>query len=118
MYNKINDIFKLWQRENAPGGQVLVRHKGEIIFDKCYGKAVLEHDIDVTDKTVFHVASVSKQVTIMSLLILYAKRFGFAERCISEGERNMVTEYYLFVFGREGEILFEPAHLPLSQFAW
>lgn len=71
MYNKINDIFRLWQRENAPGGQVLVRHKGEIIFDKCYGKAVLEHDIDVNDKTVFHVASVSKQVTIMSLLILW-----------------------------------------------
>ena len=54
----------------------------------------------------------------MSLLILYAKRFGFAERCISESERNMVTEYYLFVFGREGEVLLEPAHLPLSQFAW
>ncbi|MBQ7087750.1 MAG: beta-lactamase family protein [Clostridia bacterium] len=71
MYNKIDNIFKLWQRENAPGGQVLVRHKGEIIFDKCYGKAVLEHDIDITDKTVFHVASVSKQVTIMSLLILW-----------------------------------------------
>ena len=54
----------------------------------------------------------------MSLLTFYAKRFGFAERCISEGERNMVTEYYLFVFGSEGEVLLEPAHLTLSQFAW
>ena len=68
---KISDIFKLWQRENAPGGQILVRHKGEIIYDSCFGKAVLEHDINVTNDTVFHVASVSKQVTIMSLLILW-----------------------------------------------
>ena len=54
----------------------------------------------------------------MSLLTLYAKRFGFAERCITKGKRNMITEYYLFVFGRKGEVLLEPAHLSLSQFAW
>lgn len=68
---KIDGLFKLWQRENAPGGQVLVRHKGKIIYDKCFGQAVLEHEVPILDKTVFHVASVSKQVTVLSLLILF-----------------------------------------------
>lgn len=68
---KIDEIFKLWQGKKTPGGQVLVRKDGKIIYDKCFGYALLEHDIPITDDTVFHVASVSKQVTILSLLILW-----------------------------------------------
>lgn len=65
--------FARWQSDNQsvqPGGQVLIRHKGEILFQKNFGYADIEHQIPITDETVFHVASVSKQFTVMATLLL------------------------------------------------
>lgn len=67
---EIDSIFHRWQNGLCPGGQVLVRRKGEVIYDKSFGYANLEHKIPVGENTVFHVASVSKQVTVLSLLLL------------------------------------------------
>ncbi|MED1857407.1 serine hydrolase domain-containing protein [Brevibacillus reuszeri] len=68
---KIDSIFSRWQDGVCPGGQVLVRKDGEIIYDKCFGYASLEHKLPITGETVFHVASVSKQVTVMCVLLLH-----------------------------------------------
>lgn len=65
--------FARWQSDNQavqPGGQVLIRHKGEILFQENFGYADIEHQIPITDETVFHVASVSKQFTVMATLLL------------------------------------------------
>lgn len=67
---KIRDIFEPWQRGLCPGGQVYVMHKGELVFDECFGYADIEHDVKVEKDTIFHVASVSKQITCMAALIL------------------------------------------------
>ncbi|MFE1626506.1 serine hydrolase domain-containing protein [Brevibacillus reuszeri] len=71
MAAKIDSIFSRWQEGVCPGGQVLVRKNGEIIYDKCFGYASLEHKLPITGETVFHVASVSKQVTVMCVLLLH-----------------------------------------------
>ncbi|MBQ1270481.1 MAG: beta-lactamase family protein, partial [Clostridia bacterium] len=43
---------------------------GELIYSRCFGLANMEHNIPVSETTCFHVASVSKQVTILSLMLL------------------------------------------------
>ncbi len=68
---KVDSIFSLWQRDLCPGGQVKIRKAGELIYDKCFGYANLEHKLPITHETVFHVASVSKQVTVMCALLLH-----------------------------------------------
>ncbi|MHA1423346.1 MAG: serine hydrolase domain-containing protein, partial [Candidatus Thorarchaeota archaeon] len=56
--------------ENAPGCIVAVVHNGEVIFKKGYGYANLDHMVPITDDTSFYIASVSKQFTAMSVLLL------------------------------------------------
>jgi CubicO group peptidase (beta-lactamase class C family) len=54
----------------TPGVAVAVVKDGKIIFKKGYGTANLEYDIPVTTKTVFQIASVSKQFTAFSIYLL------------------------------------------------
>ncbi|WP_111683970.1 serine hydrolase domain-containing protein [Winogradskyella tangerina] len=67
---KIDEIFKNYNDINKPGAAVAVVSKGEVVFKKGYGSAQLEYDIPVTPSTVFHIASVSKQFTVYSILLL------------------------------------------------
>ena len=51
---------------------------------------------------------------IMSLLMGIGQRLRLAERSITKGKRNMITEYHLHILWREGEILLQPLHLALT----
>lgn len=70
LHEEIDKIFARWGNGTCPGGQVLVRQNGEIIHNRCFGYANLEHEIPVEVDTRFHVASVSKQVTVLCILLL------------------------------------------------
>lgn len=70
---RIDSVFSIWQGTDCPGGQVLVKHKGEVIYNKNFGAANIEHGVAVSGDTVFHVASVSKQFTVMCAMILAEK---------------------------------------------
>lgn len=67
----IDSLFRPWQKELCPGIQVLIRQNGRDIYEKCFGFANLEHRIPITPSTVFHVASISKQFTVLSALLLW-----------------------------------------------
>ena len=54
----------------TPGVAVAVVRDGKIIFKKGYGTANLEYDMPITTKTVFQIASVSKQFTAFSIYLL------------------------------------------------
>src|SRR5687767_5193282 len=77
-YGQSNDadaagqIDKLFSAYNAatPGVAVAVVMDGKIVFKKGYGTANLEYDIPVTTKTVFQLASVTKQFTAFSIYLL------------------------------------------------
>ncbi|MBT5710439.1 serine hydrolase, partial [Candidatus Poribacteria bacterium] len=54
----------------SPGAAVSVSRGGDLLYAKGHGLAHLEYDIPITSTTVFHVASLSKQVTAFSVALL------------------------------------------------
>lgn len=65
-------IDELFSRYNSatPGATVAVVKNGKVVFKKGYGTANLEYDVPITPKTVFQIASVSKQFTAFSIYLL------------------------------------------------
>jgi CubicO group peptidase (beta-lactamase class C family) len=66
---QIDTLFSGYN-STTPGVAVAVVKDGKIIFKKGYGTANLEYDLPVTPKTVFQIASVSKQFTAFSIYLL------------------------------------------------
>ncbi|NLN84286.1 MAG: beta-lactamase family protein [Firmicutes bacterium] len=67
---RIDNLFQIWQRELCPGGQILVSQYGKTLYRKNFGYANLEFNMPITNKTYFHLASLSKQVTVLALMLL------------------------------------------------
>jgi CubicO group peptidase (beta-lactamase class C family) len=67
---KMDQLFAPWDNPETPGAAVAVVKEGKIIFKKGYGSANLEYSIPITPSSVFHIASVSKQFTAFSILLL------------------------------------------------
>lgn len=67
---KIDELFISWDSKKSPGAAIAVVKNGEIVFKKGYGMANLEYDVPNGPSTVFHIASVSKQFTVFSVLQL------------------------------------------------
>ena len=67
---QIDQLFTTWNRIDTPGAAVTVEKDGKVIYKKGFGSAELEYDIPITPGTVFHIASVSKQFTCFSILLL------------------------------------------------
>jgi len=67
---KINKLFTEWDTKNSPGCAVAVVRNDSILFAKGYGMANLEYAIPIEPSTIFHMASVSKQFTAFSIVLL------------------------------------------------
>ena len=67
---RIDAVFAEWDRWDTPGAAVVVLRHGEVFYQRGYGSAQLEYAIPITPSTVFHVASVSKQFTSMTIELL------------------------------------------------
>ncbi len=67
---KINNLFSLWNSENSPGCSIGIVRNDSLIYSAGYGMANLEHAIPNTSKTIYHIASVSKQFTAYSIVLL------------------------------------------------
>ena len=67
---QVDQLFTVWESNNAPGAAVAVVKDGAIVYKNGYGMANLEYDIPITPSSVFHIASVSKQFTVFSILLL------------------------------------------------
>lgn len=69
--DKVDSVFADYNRPGVPGASVLVSKDGEIILEKAYGLARLEPEKKTTPNTCYRLASISKQFTAMSILMLY-----------------------------------------------
>jgi len=67
---QVDQLFVLWDNQDTPGAAVSIVKDGEIVYKNGYGMANLEYDIPITPATIFHIASVSKQFTAFSILLL------------------------------------------------
>lgn len=67
---EVDAFFEQIFSSNTGGAAIAVVKNGEIVFDNAYGMANLEYGIPNTVNTIFHAASLSKQFTAYSILLL------------------------------------------------
>jgi CubicO group peptidase (beta-lactamase class C family) len=70
---KIDAIFKEWDNASSPGCTIGIVMNDQLVYSKGYGLANLEYGIVNTPQTIFHMASVSKQFTAYSIILLAAQ---------------------------------------------
>jgi CubicO group peptidase (beta-lactamase class C family) len=66
---RVDPLFAAWNRPDSPGCGVGVSRNGAVIFEGGYGVANLERRTPITSSTVFHLASITKAFTAMSVLL-------------------------------------------------
>lgn len=67
---KINEYMDAYTQLWPFSGVIAVVDKGEVIFNKSYGMASIEHSITNSLKTKYKIASLTKQFTCMGIMIL------------------------------------------------
>jgi CubicO group peptidase (beta-lactamase class C family) len=67
---KVDALFQKMDTTISPGCALSVIRDHKIVYERGYGMADLDHNIPITPTTVFHVASMSKQFTAASILLL------------------------------------------------
>lgn len=67
---KVAEIFKNYDKPGSPGCAVGVYRGDRVVHAAAFGMANLDHDVPLSPKSVFHVASVSKQFTAAAILLL------------------------------------------------
>lgn len=67
---KLDSILTQKYQGNSPGAAVVLVQHGDIVFNKAYGAANLEHRVVFSDSTVFDIASVSKHFTGYAISVL------------------------------------------------
>jgi len=67
---QVDKVFEKWDKPASPGCALGVYKDGKIIYKRGYGMANLNDDVPNTPATVFHVASMSKQFTAASIVLL------------------------------------------------
>src|SRR4030095_11920624 len=74
--DRVDMIFKDFDDpySPSPGCAVAVIQKGRIIYSRGYGMADIDRGIKITPPTVFHAASLTKQFTAMSIMLLVQQR--------------------------------------------
>ena len=68
--DRIDKLFAQWNRPNSPGCSVGVSRGGRLEYERAYGMANLELNAPNTPSSAFEAASISKQFTAMSVMLL------------------------------------------------
>ncbi len=63
-------IFSQWDRTDSPGCALGVIQNGRFLLKRGFGMANLDYNLPITPKTVFRIASTSKQMTAAVILLL------------------------------------------------
>lgn len=67
---RVDALFAKYDRAGSPGAAVGIMRGGAVILAKGYGEASVEHGVPITPRTVFRIASVTKQFTVAAVLML------------------------------------------------
>jgi CubicO group peptidase (beta-lactamase class C family) len=66
---RVDGLFASWNGRDTPGCAVGISRNGAIVYEHGYGMANLELSVPITPATVFHIASISKSFTAMSIML-------------------------------------------------
>jgi len=72
--SRVDQLFDQWNRPTSPGCAVAIMQDAKIVYERGYDMADLDHNVRITPKTIFHVASMSKQFTAAAVLMLATKQ--------------------------------------------
>ena len=70
MVKQVDKVFAKWARADSPGCALGIYQGGQVVYKRGYGMEDLNEDVRITPGTVFHVASMSKQFTAASIVLL------------------------------------------------
>src|SRR5215831_12568185 len=70
MSDRVDEIFKEFDRRDSPGCAVAVVQNSKLVYKNGFGMADLKNNIPIKSTTVFHAASLTKQFTAMSIMLL------------------------------------------------
>ncbi len=85
---EVDALFEKYNSTTTPGIAVSVTKEGKALYQKGFGMANLEYGIPISEKTKFHVASLSKQFT--AFMILKLEDEGLLS--INDDVRNYIPE--------------------------
>jgi CubicO group peptidase (beta-lactamase class C family) len=68
--DKIDQLFAKWNKPDSPGCSLGISRNGQLVYERGYGMANLELNAPITPESVFEAASISKQFTAMSIMLL------------------------------------------------
>ena len=68
--DRVDDLFAAWDRPDSPGAVIVISRGDSVFYARGYGAAQLDYGVPITPRTVFMVASVSKQFTAYSIALL------------------------------------------------
>src|SRR5262245_60800844 len=68
--NRVDAIAKQMLSRHTAGVSIAVARDGRVVIARGYGMANLEHSVAVTPETVFHIASISKNILAAVVLEL------------------------------------------------
>ncbi|MEP2058396.1 MAG: serine hydrolase domain-containing protein [Maribacter litoralis] len=69
-YRKVDSLFLSYNQNNKTGSAIAVIKNENVVYKNHLGLANIEHQLAITDSTVFNIASVSKQFTTYLALLL------------------------------------------------
>ncbi|UCF79168.1 MAG: beta-lactamase family protein, partial [Candidatus Eiseniibacteriota bacterium] len=67
---RVDSLLARFDEPGSPGVAVAVLSRGHVVYMRGHGLANLEYCVPITPETIFNVASVSKQVTAFSIVLL------------------------------------------------
>ncbi|HKG08002.1 MAG TPA: serine hydrolase domain-containing protein, partial [Pedobacter sp.] len=70
MAKKVDGLFAKWNNANKPGCVIGIVRNDSLIYARGYGLANMEYNVPNTPETIYHMASVSKQFTAYSIVLL------------------------------------------------
>src|SRR6266478_4679754 len=68
--SKVDQVFAQFDKPDFPGCALAVIKDGQIIYKRGYGMSNLEYGIPISPSSIFHIASISKEFTAMSIVML------------------------------------------------
>src|SRR5262245_16692579 len=72
--DRIDLLFAEWNKPDAPGCSIGIGRNGTTLYEHGYGVANLDLGVPISSASVFNAASISKQFTAISILLLAHRR--------------------------------------------